>query len=114
LIDAKIAAQRQKMSRAAHEWSDARLNDLAATLEPVPMRVAALTEAVERLDAVTDALRPLPSQVAVLAAAVERLTDENRVLREELGSLQRQLLQVAWGLVAALIGAAAALVSALH
>jgi hypothetical protein len=102
------------MSRTAHEWSDARLNDLAAALEPVPTRVAALTEAVEHLDGVTRALQPLPSQVAVLAAAVERLNDENRTLRQELASMQRQLLQVAWGLVAALIAAAAALVSALH
>jgi hypothetical protein len=78
------------MPRTVHEWSDARLNDLAATLEPVPTRVAALTE------------------------AVARLTDENRALRAELASMQRQLLQVAWGLVAALIAAAAALASALH
>lgn len=102
------------MSRAAHEWSDARLNDLAAALEPVPMRVAALTEAVEHLDGITKTLQPVSAQVAVLTAAVERLTDENRVLRQELAAVQRELLQMAWGLVAALVGAAAALVSALH
>jgi hypothetical protein len=102
------------LSKAAQEWTDARLNDLAATLEPVPTKVAALAEAVEHLDGTTHALELLPAQVAVLAAAVERLTDENRVLREELAAIQHQLLQMAWGLVAAFIGAATALISALH
>ena len=102
------------MSRATQEWSDARLNDLAAVLEPVPTKVAALTEAVEHLDGMARALQPLPVQVAVLAAAVERLTDENRALREELAAVQHQLLQMAWGLVAAFVGAAAALISGLH
>jgi uncharacterized protein YoxC len=102
------------MSRAAHDWSDARLDDLAAALEPVPTKVAALAEAVEHLDGVVDMLQPMPSQVAVLTAAVERLTDENRTLRQEVAGIQRQLLQMACGLVAALVGAAGALVSALH
>ena len=59
------------------------------------------------------ALEPMPSELAVLAATVDRLTEENRVLRAELWSTQRQLLQVAWGLVAALLGAAAALVASM-
>jgi outer membrane murein-binding lipoprotein Lpp len=78
------------MSKAAQEWSDARLNDLAATLQP------------------------LPTQVAVLTATIERLSEDNRALRDELAAIERQLLQVAWGLVAALLGAAAALIAALH
>jgi hypothetical protein len=102
------------MSKAVQEWSDARLNDLAAAIEPVPRQVAVLTEAVEHLEGVTAALQPLPSQVAALSATVERLTDENRALRDSLAAMQRQLLQVAWGLVAALLGAAAALISVLH
>ena len=102
------------MSRTAQEWSDARLNDLAAALEPVPMKVAALSEAVEHLDGIANTLQPLPAQVAVLAAAVERLTDENRALRQELAAVQHQLLQMAWGLVAAFVGAAVALISAMH
>jgi hypothetical protein len=48
-----------------------------------------------------------------LAATVERLADENRALREELAATERQLLQIAWGLVAALVGASAALIAAL-
>jgi prefoldin subunit 5 len=102
------------MSKAAQEWSDARLNDLAATLEPVPKEVALLTQAVEHLDDLAHTLQPLPTQVAVVAASVERLTDENRELRQELAALQHQLVQMAWGLVAAFVGAAAALISALH
>ena len=98
------------MGRAVNQWTDARLNDLADALEPVPVQVAVLDATVKHLAA---ALEPVPSELAVLAATVDRLTDENRILRAELSSTQRQLLQVAWGLVAALLGAAAALVAAM-
>jgi hypothetical protein len=77
------------MAKAAEDWTDARLNDLAA------------------------ALRPVPSQLAVLAASVERLTDENRALRAQLAAMQLQLIQISWALVAALIGAAAAIAGGL-
>jgi hypothetical protein len=77
------------MAKAVAHWSDERLDDLAAALEPIPTRVA------------------------VLEATVERLIDENRGLRTELVTIQRQLLQVAWLLVGAMLGGAGALVAAL-
>jgi outer membrane murein-binding lipoprotein Lpp len=77
------------MRKAAEHWTDARLDDLAA------------------------ALAPLPAQVAVLTATVDRLSEETRALRDELATTQRQLLQIAWGLVTALLGVAAALAAAL-
>jgi hypothetical protein len=77
------------MAKAAAHWSDERLDDLAAALEPVPARVA------------------------VLEAMVDRLMEENRVLRAELATTQRQLLQVAWLLVGAMVGGAGALLAAL-
>jgi hypothetical protein len=77
------------MTKAAAHWSDRRLDDLAAALEPVP------------------------SRVAVLEAIVERLVEENRVLRAELATTQRQLLQIAWLLVGAMVGGAGALLAAL-
>ena len=77
------------MAKAVAHWSDQRLDDLAAALEPVP------------------------AKVAVLEAKVERLVEENRVLHEELVTIQRQLLQVAWLLVGALLGGAGALLAAL-
>ena len=77
------------MSKAVAKWSDERLNDMAAVLEPVPARVA------------------------VLEAIVDRLVEENRDLRAELATIQRQLLQVAWVLVGALLGGAGALLAAL-
>ena len=98
------------MGRTVTRWTDARLDDLVDALEPVPAQVAVLDATVTHL---TAAFEPMPAQVAVLAAAVDRLTDENRALRMELASTQRQLLQIAWGLVAALVGASAALVTAL-
>jgi hypothetical protein len=98
------------MERVAHQWTDERLNDLADALAPIPVQVGVLDATVKHL---TVALEPVPAQLAVLAATVDRLTEENRVLRAELSATQRQLVQVAWGLVATLIGAAAALVAAL-
>ena len=77
------------MAKPVTQWTDARLDDLAAALAPVP------------------------AEVAVLQAMVDRLSEDNRALRAELAAMERQLLQVAWGLVAALIGAAAALAVAL-
>jgi hypothetical protein len=77
------------MAKAVAHWSDERLDDLAAALEPVPARVA------------------------VLEALVDRVMEENRVLRTELATTQRQLLQVAWLLVGAMVGGAGALLAAL-
>jgi hypothetical protein len=94
------------MSRAVTQWTDERLDDLADALEPIPVQVAVLDATVKHLAV---ALEPVPAQLAVLAATVELLTEENRALRAELSSTQRQLLQVAWGLVAALLGAAGAI-----
>jgi hypothetical protein len=95
------------------EWTDARLDHLAAALEPVPARVAALSATVEHMDHVATRLEPVPAQLAVLAAAVDRLAEENRALRGELAATQLQLVQMAWGLVTALLAAAAALISGL-
>ena len=101
------------MGKVVEQWTDARLNDLAAALEPVPTQVAALGATVEHLNHVAVQLAPVPGQLAVFTATVERLVDENRALREELAATQRQLLQIAWGLVAALLASSAALIAAL-
>jgi hypothetical protein len=101
------------MVKILAQWPDERLNDLAAALEPVPAQVAVLDASVKHLDHVAAALEPLPAQLAVLAATVDRLAEENRALRVEFSDMQRQLVQIAWGLVAALLGAAAALIAAL-
>jgi hypothetical protein len=77
------------MAKAVGYWSDERLDDLAAALEPVPARVA------------------------VLESLVDRLLEENRLLRTELVTIQRQLLQVAWLLVGAILGGAGAVIAAL-
>jgi hypothetical protein len=77
------------MAKAVAHWSNRRMDDLAAALEPVPARVA------------------------VLEAMVEQLVEENRALRVEVATIQRQLLQVAWMLVGALLGGAGALLAAL-
>jgi hypothetical protein len=98
------------MGKAAAEWTIGRLQDLAVALEPIPAQVAVLDATVGHLAA---ALESVPAQLAVLTATVARLEQENRDLRSELATVQRQLLQVAWGLVAALLGGAVALLAAL-
>jgi hypothetical protein len=99
------------MGKTTAHWSDERLDEFAAALGPVPVQVAVLQASVEHLDHVTAAMEPVPAQVAVLTAAAERLADENRALREDLATTERQLLQIGWALVAALLGAAAALIA---
>jgi hypothetical protein len=101
------------MGKAIAQWTDARLSELAATLEPVREQVAALDASVKHLDHAAVSLEPVPARLAVLAATVDRLVEENRALRAQLAATQLQLLQIAWGLVAALLGAAAALITTL-
>lgn len=101
------------MGKAAMKSTEARLEELAAACAPMAAQVAILEASVKHWDHVAGALEPVPVELAVLAAAVDRLADENRVLRAELAATQRALLQIAWGLVAALLGAAAALIAAL-
>jgi len=101
------------MTKLAQEWTDARLNDLATALAPVPTQLAMLSGSVSHLERLAADMEPVPAQLAVLTATVDRLTDENRALRAELAAVQRQLLQIAWGLLATFVGAAAALTAGL-
>ena len=125
------------MGKAAMKSTEARLDDLAdafapvparlatldaniahwiqvaAALEPVPAQLAMLEANIAHWKQVAAALEPVPAELTFLAAAVDRLADENRALRAELAATQRALLQIAWGLVAALLGAAAAIIATL-
>ena len=84
---------------AIRTWTDERLDDLATAVLDLPSKVAALREAVEHLNEETRALR-------------DGLAGETRALREELSAAQRQLVQLAWGLVVALISAVIAVIAA--
>ena len=101
------------MAKATAHWNDERLDEFAAALEPVPVQVAVLEATVKHFDHLAAEMEAIPAQLAVLTAAADRLADENRALRQELAVTQRQLLQIAWGLVAALVGATAALIAGL-
>ena len=98
------------MGKAVADGADGPLRDLVAALEPVPARVAVLETTVDHLVRQLDSV---PTQLAVLTATVDRLADENRAVRAELATTQHQLLQVSWALVAALLGAVGAVISAL-
>ena len=81
-------------------WTDERLDDLAATLRPLP---AELGEVRAELGAVR-------AEMAKLTHAVNHLVEDNRAIRAELSALHRQIAQIGWGLSAALVGVLVALV----
>ena len=101
------------MGKTTAHWTDERLDEFAAALEPVSVQVAVLDATVKHLEHLAAGMEVVPAQLAVLTAATDRLADDNRALREQLAATQRQLLQIAWGLVAALVGATAALIAEL-
>lgn len=101
------------MTKLGHEWTDARLNDLAAALQHVPTQLAVLSASVTHFEHLAGETEPMRAQLAVLTASVDHLADENRALRTELAAVQRQLVQISWGLVAALLGAGTAVIAAL-
>jgi len=101
------------MANPVEEWTDERLNDLAATLQPVPTQVAMLSARTVHLEHLAAQIEPVPGQIAVLAAGIDQLAHENRALRAEIAAMQRQLVQISWALVAALLGAGTAVISAL-
>jgi hypothetical protein len=80
-------------------WTDERLDDLAATLRPLPAQMARNTEAIERL---TEEMRSM---------RVDNLAQFTS-LRADLSALQRQIAQIGWGLSAALVGTLIALIVA--
>lgn len=83
----------------AEPWTDERITELAAALGPLHVRVAELTEAVHHLQEETRSLR-------------QDLNGETLELRQELAAAERQLVQLAWGIVAALIGGLLAVLAA--
>jgi hypothetical protein len=80
-------------------WTDERLDDLAATLRPLPAEVARNTEAINRL---TEETRSMRADFSAQFIAQ----------RAELSALQRQIAQIGWALSAALIGVLIALIVA--
>src|SRR3954462_2782610 len=101
------------MGKAVAQWPDARLDDLATALEPGPTQVAILDASVKRFDRLATTLEGMPAQIAVLGAGLDRLQEGNRTVQENGAGGERQLLQIAWGLVTALLGASAALIATL-
>jgi len=101
------------MTKAAPEWTDARLNDLAAALQDVPKQLAVLSASVTHFEQLAAETGPMRAQLAVLTTSVEHLANENRALRTELAAVQLQLVQISWGLAVALIGASTAVIAAL-
>src|SRR6059058_447505 len=100
------------MSKAAPEWTDARLNDLAAALQDVPKQLAVLSASVSHFEQMAAETEPMRAQLAVVTAGVDQLAKENHALRTEVAAVQMQLIQISWGLAVALIGACTAVIAA--
>src|SRR4051794_104808 len=112
-MTAKIAARSRKMTKAAPEWTDARLNDLAAALHDVPQQLAVLSASVTHFEQLAADTEPMRAQLATLTVSLDHLAKENHALRTELAAVQLQLVQISWGLAVALIGASTAVIAAL-
>jgi chromosome segregation ATPase len=76
-------------------WTDERLDDLAATLRPLPAQMARNTEAIDRL---TEEMRSMRTDLAAF--------------RSDFSALQRQIAQIGWAMATALVGVMIALVVA--
>jgi hypothetical protein len=101
------------MTKAAPEWTDARLNDMAAALHDVPKQLAVLSASVTHFEQLAAETEPMRAQLAVLSTSVDHLAKENQALRTQLAVIQVQLVQISWGLAVALLGASAAAIAAL-
>ena len=85
--------------KAAPQWTDARLDDLAAALQDVPKQLAVLSASVTHFEDLAAETQPMRAQLAVLTTDIDLLAKENRALRTELAAMQLQLVQISWGLV---------------
>jgi cell division protein FtsX len=71
------------------------LDELAATLRPLPAELA-----------------DMRAELARVTAVVEHRVEENRAIRADLSALHRLIAQIGWGLSAALVGVLVALIVA--
>jgi predicted nucleic acid-binding Zn-ribbon protein len=87
-------------------WTDERLDDLAATLRPLPAQIARNTEAIERLGEEMHSMR------GEMAALRSDSRAEFAALRADLSASQRQIAQIGWAMATALVGLMIALMIA--
>jgi hypothetical protein len=83
-----------------------RLDDLAASLRPLPAQMARNTEAIDRLTEETRSIR------ADMFAMRGEFRSEFSALRADLSASQRQIAQIGWALSTALVGVLIALIVA--
>ena len=83
-------------------WTDERLDDLAATLRPLPAELARNTAILERQ---VDELQSVRTDMSAL-----RL--ELTAFRNDFSASQRQIAQIGWAMATALVGVIIALIVA--
>ena len=95
-------------------WTDNRLDDLAATLRPLPQEVARIGGALEGLTGETRSMREeMRSMREEMRSMRAEFREEMRSMREVQSAFQRQLAQIGWSLAGSLAVAVFALILAL-
>jgi hypothetical protein len=89
------------------------VDDLAATLRPLPAQMARNTEAIDRL---TQEMGSIRGEMGSIRAEMRAMRDEHRAdfaaLRADLSASQRQIAQIGWAMSTALVGLMVALIIA--
>lgn len=75
-------------------WTDERLDDLAATLRPLPGEAARNTEAIERA---TEEMRFMRADLSTMRADLA-------AFRSDFSASQRQMAQIGWAMATSLVG----------
>jgi lysozyme family protein len=83
-------------------WTDERLDDLAASLRPLPAQMARNTEAIERI---TEDIRAMRGDMTAMRA-------DMAALRSDFSSSQRQIAPIGWAMATAVVALLIALVIA--
>jgi hypothetical protein len=94
-------------------WTDERLDDLVATLRPLPGEIGAVrADLAAEMGAVRAELAAVRVELAKLDEKVSGLIEDNRAIRGDLLALHRLIAQIGFGLSGALVGVLIALIVA--
>ena len=98
-------------------WTDSRLDDLAATLRPLPQEVARLGGIVdgiaEETRSMREDMRSMREDMRSMREDMRSMRGEMLSMRQDQSAFQRQLAQIGWSLAGALAAALFAVVLAL-
>ena len=83
------------MALTLESWNPERLDDLLATLRPLPAQIARNTESIDRM---TEEMREFKLEM--------------RTMRADFAAMQRQLAQIGWGMAGVVVAATTSIIVA--